>query len=1160
MQSVKLGVFACLGSLAVFAQSERGNLTGSITDPSGAAVAAAQVTVVNRDTNAQARAAVTAGGEYNVPNLLPGTYRVEVSAPGFKQFIQANVVVSASATVRVDIQLVLGQITEQVEVSAAGALIQTDNAKVSTSVQNKLVDELPLVVAGAMRSPFNLVSVAAEARGSGTRLSLGGGQAAAWNATLDGHSVATNRSADASEAALNTPSVESLTEFTVDTNGFKAEYGQAGGGMLTFASKSGTNQFHGSVYDFLRNDAMDARGFFAAKRSVYRQNDFGFLATGPVIIPKVYDGRNRTFFAVSYEGFRNRVGANDVILSVPTPEMYRGDFSKWVDQNNRPITIYDPATTRPNPSGSGSIRTAFPNNQIPVNRFSTTASAIARFGQSVAPNRGFAPGTSGYVRQNYIVTGGTEITPTDKWSVKGDQVIGSNHRVSFLWNTTRFNREPGPNGPPGLPGALWSGQIQDWDTEAYRASHDWTLSPSMVNHLSFAKNTFKKNSYSGNVDQNWKDKVCIKNVIDCNQNFPTINFTEFSTWGGPSFNGTEQPGWSVKNDFSYIRGSHTMKFGFQHDNQNADGFGQQDIAGRADFNFLGTSVPASTSFPNSGGSSFASFLLGEAHLGRTETIRAITQNYPYFGFYAQDDWRVNRKLTVNFGLRFDFTQPPTNRKDEYSDFNPTVPNPGANGYPGALWFAGFGDGRANRRSLVPGWYGGWGPRLGLGYSADQKTTVRAGFGRSFARVTAVNTSGHFAGFIGQYVFENATQGVQPTFRLDDGLPAYKLPPSIDPSFSNQNNVDYWQGQEATRAPENLFWTLTIQRQLSSSTVLEAGYNASVGTHLQTGLLNFNQVPTPVFNQMVSQYGLVQAQSLLRADINSAAAVAAGFRAPYPNFLNQRVRTVNQSLRPYPQYQNIVTGTQNGDKSGHSSYHALILRADRRMTRDLTFQWNYVFSKLLTDSDTYYASGGAAMDHYNRSLEKSIGQNDQTHVFKFSTLYSLPFGKGQRWVTGGFWSHLLGGWRISAILIYSSGFPVALARNNPLAIFNGATRPFVDSYADWRAPIAGDKFDPNVDRFLKPANQFPAQPANFGNATRYNPKVRAFWDQAENISVAKTFNITEGFRIDLRGEAFNLFNRTIFGTGSTNLNAGNFGIVTNQVNDPRQMQVALKIYW
>lgn len=1152
--------FVCL-SASLWAQSERGNIAGLITDPTGAVVAGAELNVVNRDTNATARGLSNASGEFNVPNLLPGTYRIEITAPGFKRYIQQNVVVAAATTVRTDIQLSLGQVSEQVEVSASAAVIQTENAKVSTQVQNKLVDELPLIVAGSMRSPFNLVAVAAEARGDGQRLSLGGGQAASWDATLDGHSVGTNRSADTAEAALNTPSVEALTEFTIDTNGFKAEYGQAGGGVMTFASKSGTNQFHGTVYDFLRNDAMDARGFFAQRRSVYRQNDFGFLASGPIWIPKLYDGRNKSFFLVAYEGFRNRVGANDVIMSVPTQEMFRGDFRNWVDQANRLIPVYDPATTRPNPNGSGFIRDAFPNNQIPTTRFSSTASAIAQFGQVVQPNRGGVPGTSAYVRQNYIVTGGTEITPTDKWSVKGDQLLGANHRVSFLWNTTRFNRTPGPAGAPGLPQPLWSGQIQDWDTEAFRVTHDWTVSANMVNHFSWAGNSFIKNSYSANVDKNWKDKVCMKNVVDCNQNFPTINFTEFNTWGSASYNGTEQPGWGVKDDLSYIRGSHTFKFGFQFQDQNANGFGQQDIAGRADFSFLSTSVPGATAFPASGGSSFASFLLGDAFLGRTETIRFVNQRYPYFGGYIQDDWRISRKLVLNLGLRYDVTLPPTNKLDEYSDFNPTRPNPGANGFPGALWFAGFGPGRENARSLVPGWYGGFGPRIGIAYSPDSKTTVRTAFGRSFSRVTAVQGSGHFAGFIGQYVFENASQGVQPTFKLDEGLPPYALPPSIDPAFSNGNAVEWWQGQEATRAPENLFWTFTVQRQVTGNTVLEVGYNANVGTHLQTGLLNYNQVPTNIYNDLVARFGPTQANNIMRADINSALAQSAGIRLPYANFATQRLRTVAQALRPFPQYQGINTGVHNGDKSGHSSYHSLVIKADRRLSRGLTFQWNYAFSKLLTDSDTYFANAAAAQDHYNRRLEKSIGANDQTHVLKFSTLYDLPFGKGRRWIQQGFLTHLIGGWRLAGIQIYSSGLPIALQRNNPLPIFNAQARPVVDTYDNWRAPIAGSEFDPNVDRFLKPANQFPAQPAHlYGNATRFNPKLRGFWGKTENISLAKTFQITESFRIDLRGEAFNLFNRTIFGTGNTNLNAGTFGIVQNQVNDPRQMQVGLKVYW
>lgn len=519
-------------------------------------------------------------------------------------------------------------------------------------------------------------------------------------------------------------------------------------------------------------------------------------------------------------------------------------------------------------------------------------------------------------------------------------------------------------------------------------------------------------------------------------------------------------------------------------------------------------------------------------------------------------------MTLNIGVRYDFTLPPTNKKDEYSDFNPTRPNPGADGYPGALWFAGFGPGRENRRSLVPGWYGGIGPRLGLAYAPNSKTTFRAAFGRSFSRVTAVQGSGHFAGFIGQYVFENASQGVQPTFRLDEGLPAYKLPPMIDPAFANGNDVDWWQGQDASRAPENLFWTFTVQHQVGANTILEAGYNATVGTHLQSGLLRYNQVPTDVFNSLVARLGPAQALSLLTADINSAAAKNAGIAAPYPSFTTQRLRTVSQALRPFPQYQNISTGPQNGDKSGHSSYHALVVKADRRLGGGLTFQWNYALSKLLTDSDTYFAnSATAAMDHYNRRLEKSIGQYDQTHTFKFSTLYDLPFGKGQKWLTQGPLSWALGGWRIAAIQVYSSGFPVALARNNPLPIFNGITRPMIDTYGDWRAPIKGDKFDPAVDRFLKAANQFPAQPSYlFGNETRYNPKLRSFWNRTENISLAKSFRMGEKARVDFRAESFNILNRTIFGTGSTNLNAGNFGIVNSQSNDPRQMQLGLKVYW
>ena len=268
----------------------------------------------------------------------------------------------------------------------------------------------------------------------------------------------------------------------------------------------------------------------------------------------------------------------------------------------------------------------------------------------------------------------------------------------------------------------------------------------------------------------------------------------------------------------------------------------------------------------------------------------------------------------------------------------------------------------------------------------------------------------------------------------------------------------------------------------------------------------------------------------------------------------------QSLRPYPQYLNVATGAQGGDKSGHSTYHAFVLKAERRYTGGLTFQWNYTFSKLLTDSDSYDGST-TSQDQYNRHLEKSIGKYDQTHTMKMSTIYELPFGKGRRWMNkGGLVNGVLGGWRVSGIQSYFSGFPIALTRNNPLPIFNGGTRPTVTSYDNWRPATKGSDFDPQYDHFLD-KSVFPIQPIAFGNVTRYNPKVRAFPTFNENISVGKSFPLfSETRRLDFRWEAFNVFNRVVFGTGSASLDSTSFGVVNSQDNKQRQMQVALKLYW
>ena len=1157
---LSLSIFFATATMC-FAQSERGNITGVVMDASNSAVPNAPVKVVNKGTNATTNMSSSSSGEYSAANLGPGTYRLEVSAPGFQNAVVDGITVSAGATVRVDVHLQVGGVTQTVEVQAQNTQVQTEDAKISTAVSNAMVDQLPLVVGGAMRSPFDLVSTVPDAKG-GSNLVLGGGQGGAFATTFDGVSVNTNRQGNTTETSYLTPSVEAITEFSVDTNGFKAEYGQAGGGVISFASKSGTNEVHGSAYDFIRNDIMDARGFFPATKGVYRQNDFGGSLGAPVWIPKVYNGKNRTFFFVAYEGFRNRQGSPGVISSVPTPEMFQGNFSNLVNSKNVQIPIYDTGTTRANPSGSGSLRDPFPGNQIPLQQFSAVSKQyIALAKTTLLPNRpGIVPGTIGYISNNYISGGGSSAESTTKGSVKIDHSISNSHRVSFLFNRGTDLVQPGSSGPAGLPVPFNSFAASNFKADLYRGTYDWTVSPSTVNHFSLGINRFHKDSYSVNVGGNWKSKVCIINAVDCNVNFGNVSFTEFSGWGGAADNGTEQPRWSLKNDLNYMHGSHSLKFGFTYDHQEANGFGQQNIAGLAGFSFLETAVPGATSATS--GSSFASFLLGNADTGQTETVRYLQQVYRYYAFYAQDDWRISRKLMLNYGLRYEFTLPPVAGGDQYSDFSPTTPNPAVNNYPGALIFAGTGPGRQGVRSLIPGYYGSVSPRLGLAYSPNPKTTLRAGLARSYGRVSVLQSSSHYAGFIGQYAFASTNQGITPAYNWDQGMPSYPLPPQINPAFANNGNVDYWNGQGSTRPAEYYNWTFSAQRELASHFTAEVDYNAAIGAHLNAGLMNLNQVPMSVVNSLISKYGTTQAINLLNSNITSTAAVAAGFTPPYPNFTNssiQRSQTVSQSLRAFPQYLTVDAAAGGGDRSGHSSYHTGVLKLNYKQSGSLLFQGSYSFSKILTNADSFYGSS-SSLDQGNPGLEKSVGAFDQTHTVKLSTVFQMPFGKGRHWLSqGGLAGHLVGGWRLSATQAYNTGFPIGVTANGTLPIFNGTNRPYVTTY-NWRAPLSGSSFDPNKDKYLD-ATVFPAQPVGvLGNAPRKNSLVRVFPNLNENVSLAKTFRITERFRVDFRAEAFNLFNRVVFGSPQSSLNSTTFGVITSQANTQRQMQGGLKLYW
>ncbi|MCX6629628.1 MAG: carboxypeptidase regulatory-like domain-containing protein [Candidatus Solibacter sp.] len=1057
--------------------------------------------------------------------------------------------------------------------------LQTDDAKIQNEISNKLIESLPTVVSGNMRSPFDLAALTAGANGGDQDFRVGGGQAGSWAVTLDGTSANTNRGGSTQWAAVNAPALEAITEFRVETNGFKAEFGRAGGGVVSFISKSGTNQYHGTVFDFIRNDAFDARGFFNATVPVYRQNDFGATVGGPVRIPKLYNGKDKTFFFFSYEGFRNRVGGSTSPIALPPPEVYTGDFTNDVSRNKDAsgnyyrYTVYDPSTTTYDASINNYTRLPFPGNKIPVSRFDPFSVKMLEIAKNTLTGlrKDVVPGTPQYWLENYYQSG-TSVNPNNKYSVKFDHVLNEKNRFSAYIGYNKKETVPGPTGPTGIPGIMNGFNSVSDKSPVYRGSWDHTFGPRVHNRFYFGINNFVDSNLPIAWGGGWKAKgICMPNVPNCDINLPLLGTGDFGQWGGYGYNGSENPTYSFHDDISLNMGKHFFKAGYQWEYTPYNAVGQQNVSGGANFGSGNTALPNT----NYTGSGFASFLLGEANSGNVTTPRFVGMQWRYQAMYLQDDWRVRPNLTINLGLRYEFNLPTTNSGDQCADFDPTLANPGATGRLGALVFCGKGTGRIGRSTIPPGWYKGVGPRLSFSWSAASKTVIRGGFGVTYAPVKTLGGSAHFQGFAQILSFTDQTGGIAPVFKLSQGLPSYPIPPFLDPAFSNNGGADWWQGQEANRLPEPITWNLTVQREIGHGLLLEAGYAAQVGTHLVSNETDYNRIN---FNTLPASLNMFTAagRNLLTTAFNNKNQLVqqAGFSLPYPQFPVSS--TLVQALRPYPQYTSLATSS-GGDHSGHSSYHSLVLKATRRYAAGLVVDASYVISKLLTDAESSWGNNSSAMDQYNRRLDKALSGSDRTHDVKVNYVYELPVGHGKHWLRTGILSQVIGGWRVGATQRYASGTPLGLggAFGFPSNTINN--RAYVTTFDDWRAPIKGDKFDPNVDRFFRPntlANWvndtptitsqgwFPLQPRDrLGNMTRNNPKMRNFPLYSENVSLAKTFAIAEQRQLDLRFEAFNVLNRTQFGSPNTNLgDTSNFGLVNSQANTPRRMQFALKFNW
>ncbi len=904
-----------------------------------------------------------------------------------------------------------------------------------------------------------------------------------------------------------------------------AEYGYTRTGLISLSLKSGTNDLHGTLFHIFQNDIFNARSFFEIDKVPLRQNNFGGTVGGPVYIPRIYDGRDRTFFFFTYDDSRYRGGGSQLYTS-PTERMLRGDFSELRTPGGDLRPIYDPATTTPDGSG-GYTRESFPGNIIPEDRISPVAKMVAAL--IPAPN---LPGTD----SNFVGRSGAVLLNSRHWNTKIDHVISDSHKLSGTFNYTQVPRHSYSNPYEGTP--LMTGLNQNIGSREARLSYDFIISPQTLNHTVIGYNRFHNQSASYSKGEDWVERLGLQGTIATDGSIPVF---QFSTDGYPKmglerWDGDVEENIMLRNTTSLLRGHHNIKFGFETRQQNWKPRRWRNQSGTFNFHSRETSLGGS----GQTGNSFASFLLGWVDSANISTAEHVHSTRPYYAWFIQDDIRVTPKLVLNLGLRYDLELPPREQYDRASTFDFDTPNPGAGNLPGAVIFAGEGPGRAGTRTFEDTYYRAFNPRLGLAYQLSPLTVVRTGYGISHATSRLINSH---LGFSATQSFISPDLGRSPAFLLDDGIPTdWPKPPFIDPTVGNNNNVAATIRSESARMPMTQVWRLDIQRELPRSMTAEASYVGTRGTHLSAALRRMNDVD--------SSY--LELGALLTADIHSAAAREAGIPIPYEGFTG----TVRQALRAFPHVLNVNT---REDKLGSSMYQAFQFKLQQR-TDSASYLISYTFSKNLTDvpSSVGGASSSSIQDAGNRRAERAVAPYDEPHNLSVSAIYSLPFGQGKRFLNRtGPVNAILGGWRISTILQYKSGIPLRTQQNNRLPLFNASQRPNRVPGVPARTDVGYGDFDPAVDRLLNSAAFSDAGPFSFGDAPPRLSDAREFGIRSEDLSLQKTARIAEQVRFEVTAQAFNVFNRPYWGTTNVNISSLDFGRIIS-AGPGRQFQLALKL--
>jgi hypothetical protein len=1135
-------------SAICFAQSDTGSLAGRVSDPSDSPLAAAKVSLTNDATGESLPATTNEDGLYVYSSLRVGSYTVEVERAGFKRTRQSGINVSIATRSTVNLVLTIGDVQQTIDVTSQAPVTDTETSDVSTIFQPKFMQDVPLFVTGGFRNPENFISYVPGVNGGQQDTSINGGARRSKEILIDGASHTNPESggvAFVSNGGIG--SVEMYNEFKILTNNFSAEYGRSGGGVEVFVSKSGTNQIHGSLFDFLRNDKFDAAGWGVNQRTPFigkakvRQNEFGVAVGGPVFIPKLYNGKNKTFWYFTWNGYKQNNGGGTVLSSVPTALMKQGDFSQLGSR-----LIYDP-------NDGPLARTPFPGNRIPQSRWSSVSSKI--LGLIPDPT---GPGFS----SNYSLAG---LATVDKniYSIKLDHSFSDRNRLSGLYSWQRQSTLS-TNTSTGLPGPLANGLVTNEKPDITRLNHDYIFSPTIFNHVTFGLSRYQSlfNQLPDDL-LGWPAKLGLTGVAtNGSTSFPIVTFTDsLTSFGNEPKNRGAQQNWTYEaiDTVTVVKGRHELKFGFEYHRGRTfqDPFDDSYAQGKFNFSSLQTANPANRS-PT--GYSFASFLLGGPNDARRDfNTKGVNNIYGYRSLFVQDNFKVTSRLTLNLGVRYEIFIPRTDTNLTLSTFDPTIPNPAASGRLGALSFAGSGPGRNGFVRFGHIFLDNFGPRIGAAFQMTPKTVLRGGYGIFYSPSNGNTGGGCFPCGWGVSASPTPTtpDGISPAFNWDNGFlvpNGFRLPPVIDPSYANGSGVLTLSNLDGL-AGRIQNWQFSIQRELPKGILFDIAYVGSYGDRLET------YIP---YNQVDPKY--LSLGSLLKASITDPNVVALGFTKPYASFPDNSSipATLAQSLRPYPQYGNI-TSTYNG--GGATSYHSLQIKVEKRFSA-LSLLASYTKEKNLSINGAYTSAGNGVVpqDQYNLGVEKAISIQDVPQTLNLVYTWDLPFGRGHRYLSGSnaFLRAIAGGWTIAGLQQYRSGLPILI--NAPVNTL-GAGVLYTPSQL--RASTTGASIQTGVDRTtLDPNNpntrwlnraafSIPGQ-FQFGTASPYLNDVRNPPILNESISLVKRTTLKERANLEYRTDISNLFNRTSFGTINVNLNDANFGRPTAVQVSPRIIQMALRL--